>query len=200
MVKRLHWLHFLLFFIPVIAQTQDAIKTDKFIVEPSTLTNLGFEWHISGDDNRNASVQVSYHIPGTSNWEQALPLMRAGGERIFRKPEFLDYNVPDYFAGSILDLHPDIDTGRNVDAGAELLGLGGVGIDVLEPGPLRRTEREQGGDDLAQPSGSRAPAPEGRHARREVLDRHAGGHAEPPEPGGRSAGTERGDDGDDAGW
>ena len=107
MAKRLQWLHFLLFFIPVIAQTQDAIKTDKFIVEPATLTNLGFEWHISGDDNRNASVQVSYRIPVTANWEQALPLMRAGGERIFRKTEFLDYNVPDYFAGSILDLHPD---------------------------------------------------------------------------------------------
>ena len=56
-----------------------------------------------GDDNRNATVDVSYRRAGDSQWRDALPLLRMGGEKIFRAP----YTVPDRFAGSILDLDPD---------------------------------------------------------------------------------------------
>ena len=86
---------------------QNAVKTGKFIVEPATLINLGFEWQINGDSNRNASVQTAYRISGTKTWKEGLPLLRIGGERIFRKTEYLEYTVPDLFAGSILDLAPD---------------------------------------------------------------------------------------------
>src|SRR5687767_12045282 len=101
-------IHFtLVLFLPILVRAQDAVKPGTFTVEPPTLENLGFEWEISGDDNRNATVQASYRAVGTERWQEALPLLRVGGERIFRKTEFLDYTVPHLFAGSILDLNPD---------------------------------------------------------------------------------------------
>jgi hypothetical protein len=90
-----------------LAPAQNAVKTGSFIVEPSTLINLGFEWYITGDSNRNASVAVTYRPAGTAKWLNALPLMRMGDERVIRETEFMDYTVPHQFAGSILDLNPD---------------------------------------------------------------------------------------------
>src|SRR5918993_4673512 len=84
-------------------RADNAIVAGEFIVEPPTLICLGFEWAISGDDNRNATVDVSYRRVGDTQWRDALPLLRMGGEKIFRAP----YTVPDRFAGSILDLEPD---------------------------------------------------------------------------------------------
>ena len=46
----------------------NAVKTGEFVIDPPTLINLGFEWFIEGDDNRNASVQVSYRKLGDSQW------------------------------------------------------------------------------------------------------------------------------------
>src|SRR5688572_24810682 len=97
----------LLLLLPILLTAQDAVTAGTFTVEPPTLQNLGFEWQISGDDNRNATVQTSYRAVGTEGWQEALPLLRMGGERIFRQTEFLEYTVPHMFAGSILDLHPD---------------------------------------------------------------------------------------------
>ena len=34
--------------------------TGEFVIDPPTLINLGFEWFIEGDDNRNAAVAVRY--------------------------------------------------------------------------------------------------------------------------------------------
>ena len=93
--------------LPFILQAQDDIKAGAFIIEPATLINLGFEWHIMGDANRNATVQTAYRMSGTNSWKEALPLLRIGGERVFRNAENLDYTTPDLFAGSILDLVPD---------------------------------------------------------------------------------------------
>jgi hypothetical protein len=88
---------------------EDAVRPGQFVVEPPTLICLGFEWDISGDDNRNATVEVQYRRAGVGEWKEALPLLRMGGERVFRAREFLDYTVPDRFAGSILDLEPGIE-------------------------------------------------------------------------------------------
>ena len=64
---------------------QDGVQSGKFIMEPPTLHNLGFEWYIDGDDNRNATVQVEYRIAGSdSGWKQGLPLLRIGDEYIER--------------------------------------------------------------------------------------------------------------------
>jgi hypothetical protein len=85
----------------------DSVTPGKFIVERPTLICLGFEWQISGDENRNATVAVSYRKPGESAWKQGMPLFRIGGEKVFRKDLGLDYTAPNMFAGSILDLEPD---------------------------------------------------------------------------------------------
>jgi hypothetical protein len=85
---------------------QDGVRAGRFIVEPPTLINLGFEWEITGDANRNATVEVQYRKTDETQWNDALPLLRIGGERVFRAREHLEYTVPDRFAGSILDLQP----------------------------------------------------------------------------------------------
>ena len=84
----------------------DAVSPGKFVVERPTLICLGFEWQIAGDDNRNATVEVSYRKVGGNEWKQGLPLFRLGGEKVFRKDLGLDYTAPEMFAGSILDLEP----------------------------------------------------------------------------------------------
>ena len=47
-------------------RAENGVRPGEFIVEPPTLICLGFEWEISGDDNRNATVDVSYRAPGDS--------------------------------------------------------------------------------------------------------------------------------------
>ncbi len=83
---------------------QDVTQAGRFTVERPTLHNLGFEWAISGDQNRDAEVSVQFRKVGEREWREALPLVRVGGERVFRRREHLDYTVPDGFAGSILGL------------------------------------------------------------------------------------------------
>lgn len=97
----------LVLLLALAAHAQDATQAGQFTVEHPTLRNLGFEWALSGDANRNASVKVDFRAVGTSDWREALPLVRIGGERVFRKREHLDYTVPDGFAGSILNVEPD---------------------------------------------------------------------------------------------
>lgn len=82
------------------------VRPGEFLIDPPTLENLGFEWFIEGDANRNAVVDVAYRKQGTKDWKTALPMLRAGGERI-TNAEQLDVIVPPMFAGSILDLEPD---------------------------------------------------------------------------------------------
>lgn len=85
---------------------QTSTTAGKLFVEHPTLHNLGFEWPIEGDSNRNATVDVEYRAVDEKRWKQALPLVRIGGENIYRRRENLDYTVPDGFAGSILNLKP----------------------------------------------------------------------------------------------
>ena len=80
----------------------NGVAPGQFVIEPATLICFGFEWDITGDDNRNATVEVSYRVSGQTAWIDGMPLLRMGGERIMRAP----YTVPDRFAGSILDLQP----------------------------------------------------------------------------------------------
>ena len=78
----------------------------ELVVDHPTLINLGFEWIIQGDDNRNAQVTVSYRRQGQTEWKAGLPLLRLQGERIFQENSW-DLVSPNMFAGSILDLEPD---------------------------------------------------------------------------------------------
>lgn len=98
-----------LLFLPLAAASvfgQNATQAGKFTVEHPTLLNLGFEWAITGDANRNATVAVQFRAVGETAWRDALPMLRIGGEKVYRRVENLDYTVPDGFAGSILNLQP----------------------------------------------------------------------------------------------
>jgi hypothetical protein len=92
-----------------VLSAQDATQVGQFHVEHPTLVNLGFHWAILGDANRNATVSVEYREIGQPDWRQAMPLVRMGGEHVYRRREALDYTVPEGFAGSILNLNPGTD-------------------------------------------------------------------------------------------
>ena len=76
----------------------NAVVPGELFIEPPTLINLGFEWLIQGDDNRNASVAVSFRKQGASEWRAALPLLRLHGERIYSESR-IDVVAPNMFAG-----------------------------------------------------------------------------------------------------
>ncbi|MFL6450871.1 MAG: hypothetical protein ACJ746_24800 [Bryobacteraceae bacterium] len=96
----------LLFLFPCSLAAQNSTKSGRFFVEHPTLLNLGFEWALEGDANRNATVEVRFRKVGTEAWRPALPLLRIGGERVYRSRENMTYTVPEGFAGSILNLEP----------------------------------------------------------------------------------------------
>ena len=79
-------------------------KVGDFIIEPPTLRCAGFEWKIYGDENRNASVAVRYRKKGTTDWKDALPLLRIGGEKIYGHEQRWVYTTTPMFAGSIFNL------------------------------------------------------------------------------------------------
>ena len=83
----------------------NATVAGELLIEPPTLINLGFEWFIQGDANRNASVAVSFRKQGDTAWRDALPLLRLQGERIYAESR-IDVISPNMFAGSVLDLEP----------------------------------------------------------------------------------------------
>jgi hypothetical protein len=89
------------------AEKNNKVKPGEFVVDHPTLINLGFEWLVEGDDNRNAQVEVSYRKRGATQWKEALPLLRLQGERIYQDQGVFDVVSPNMFAGSILDLEPD---------------------------------------------------------------------------------------------
>src|SRR5205085_7111213 len=69
---------------------ENKTRPGELVIDPPTLINLGFEWVIDGDDNRNAAVEVSYRKKGETQWKQALPLLRLQGERIFQTEGVFD--------------------------------------------------------------------------------------------------------------
>src|SRR5580704_4176633 len=99
------------------ASAQNSTTAGEFTAEPPTLVSLGFEWRITGDDNRNAKVEASFRKRGESTWRPALPLMRLQREEIGTAPgpnsandparyPLFRYTAANMFAGSILNLDP----------------------------------------------------------------------------------------------
>ncbi|MFN7984642.1 MAG: hypothetical protein U0Q11_22585 [Vicinamibacterales bacterium] len=92
---------------PVWAAPDDVkVTPGELIAEHPTLINLGFEWRIDGDANRNASVDVSFRKQGETAWRKGLPLARLHGEQTYQRNVF-NVIAPNMFAGSILDLEPN---------------------------------------------------------------------------------------------
>ena len=77
------------------------------MIEPPTLHNLGFEWFIQGDANRNATVEVAYRKQGTTRMEAGAAAAAARRRAHLRRVPQSDVVAPNMFAGSILDLEPD---------------------------------------------------------------------------------------------
>jgi hypothetical protein len=100
---------------PLPARADAGTTAGAFTVEPATLVSLGFEWRIAGDDNRNASVAVSYRKQGERAWHDGLPLARLDGEPVTGGSDklrngtgtYYTYTSPNMFAGSVLNLTPD---------------------------------------------------------------------------------------------
>ena len=61
------------------AASAGTVTPGELVIEPPTLLNLGFEWFIQGDANRNAAVQVSYRKAGTSDWKAGAAAAAASG-------------------------------------------------------------------------------------------------------------------------
>jgi hypothetical protein len=93
----------LVFANPASARPMNNVKAGELVIDPPTLINLGFEWVIQGDDNRNARVDVAYRRKGDKAWKTAMPLLRLQHERVHRADLF-NVEMPNMFAGSILDL------------------------------------------------------------------------------------------------
>ncbi len=138
-------LWFLLSAFACSAWAQNAVQAGKFTVQHPTLENLGFHWAIAGDDNRNATVEIRFRKAGSSSWREALPLLRIGGERIFRRREHLECTVPHAFAGSILNLEP----GTEYECRFEMRDPDGVSGEAV------RTVRVRTRSEPATPRGGR---------------------------------------------
>jgi hypothetical protein len=70
------------------------------------LVCAGFEWTISGDENRNATVAVLFRKKGSEQWKKGLPLLRIGGEKVYGHDQPWVYVTEHMFAGSIFGLEP----------------------------------------------------------------------------------------------
>ena len=96
----------LLFVLNVSAQTAAVAQPGAVIVEPPTTTALGLEWRIEGDDDRDASVALTWRRTNESAWRDGLPLLRLQGEPVQQGASF-NYVAPNMFAGSVFGLDPD---------------------------------------------------------------------------------------------
>ena len=92
---------------PATSRAQAYTVPGEFTVEPPTLVSLGFEWRITGDDNRNARVDVTFRRKGDTQWRKGLPLLRLqhelvpGGTPRDGGGHYFSYVAPNMFAGSI---------------------------------------------------------------------------------------------------
>ena len=98
----------LAFWSSVIFQAQSAtqVTPGDVVIEHPTLTNIGVEWHVDGDANHNASVDVTFRKQGETTWRKAMPLLRLQGEQTFSRNTW-NLVAPNAFMGSVLDLTPD---------------------------------------------------------------------------------------------
>src|SRR5690242_9146724 len=112
--------------LPVLpAWAENQVTSGKLVIDAPTLSAIGVEWKITGDDNRNAAVEVAFRRKGEQNWRKALGLLRIHHEVInSAQPPFRPvdptpanpngerenpwhYDTGNLFAGSILNLQPD---------------------------------------------------------------------------------------------
>ena len=97
---------FLSFQLGAATASNNAITPGEVRVSAPTLHSIGIKWAMDGDSNRNASVAVAYRDIGEAMWHDALPLFRTNGEVVAPHIGPMQWQTPNQFAGSILDLQP----------------------------------------------------------------------------------------------
>jgi hypothetical protein len=86
----------------------NAIAPGKLDVDPPTLIGLGFQWWLSGDENRNATLEVDYRQQGQADWRPApTPHYSDGSVKRNDYAKFESLNLQPHFAGSVIDLQAD---------------------------------------------------------------------------------------------
>lgn len=93
----------------VIVGADDNVEAGKITFHVPTLHAVGMEWAITGDDNRNAVVELSYRKVGAPRFSNAHPMLRIGGETTGTDLYWNRYETSHHFAGSIFGLEPDTD-------------------------------------------------------------------------------------------
>ena len=83
------------------AQADNIVHPGTPTFDRPTLTALGVQLPVTGDDNFNATVTVRYRPTGAATWRQALPLHRVHPENTAL------WTVAPQFAGSVFDLRPN---------------------------------------------------------------------------------------------
>src|SRR5215472_3218524 len=87
--------------LSVVADAQTTgVTPGQFVVEPPTLTSLGFEWYITGDDVRHSYVTVQYKKASDTAWTQGMNLLRIQNEVNAQASGIGTYTAPNMFAGS----------------------------------------------------------------------------------------------------
>ena len=98
------------------ARADVSIRPGKLVLEAPTIHSLGVRWYVSGDENGNAEVAVSFRQKGEREWRQGMSLFRVGtgpdsqeGEARLEggDRESWPYLLGNIFAGSVLDLKAD---------------------------------------------------------------------------------------------
>ncbi len=95
-----------------VAAHNDAKALSEPVLEPPALHSLGTYWIISGDDNKNAQVEVAFRKTGAAQWQKAMPLRRILKGDHKNEAGQSKLEVPNeawLFAGSVLQLQPDTD-------------------------------------------------------------------------------------------
>lgn len=88
--------------LPLVALV-DALIINTTQLDPPTVTSLGVQVLIAGDDDFDASITLQYRLTGTSDWHPALSLWRVHPEDVPTRA------VPPSFAGSVFGLRPATD-------------------------------------------------------------------------------------------
>lgn len=82
------------------ARADDVLHPGTAKLDRPTVTALGVQWPLTGDDDLDAKATLRYREKGASAWRDALPLFRVRPESVAGR------TVPPQFAGSVFDLKP----------------------------------------------------------------------------------------------
>src|SRR5688572_25626905 len=82
------------------ADAQNALTISDVRTDRETLHTIGVQVLISGDANRNATIEVRYRPMGMTEYRTAPPLFRVLPETVTGR------TVPEQFAGTIFDVAP----------------------------------------------------------------------------------------------